>query len=63
MMMELFANTAPGEAPVSVIDFPDKEGGGPLWCERCKAYANPGYNFSSGGIVGGSEECEMASLE
>lgn len=44
-----FANLAPGEEPVPVVDFTNKQIGGPLRCERCNGYANPGFKFMNGG--------------
>lgn len=49
IMLTPFANQAPGEAPVPVVDYSGKQIGGPLRCERCKAYANPGFKFLNGG--------------
>lgn len=49
VMMAPFANLAPGEQPVPIVDFSAKQIGGPLRCERCNAYANPGFKFMSGG--------------
>ncbi|CAN8063252.1 unnamed protein product [Agarophyton chilense] len=44
-----FANPQPAEMPVPVVDFSSKQIGGPLRCERCNGYANPGFKFMSGG--------------
>lgn len=49
IVMTPFANTLPGEAPIPIVDFSDKQVGGPLRCERCNGYANPGFKFSNGG--------------
>ena len=49
VVMQPFANTKPGEPPVPVIDFSAVQVGGPLRCERCNAYSNPGFKFLSGG--------------
>lgn len=49
IVMTPFANTVPGEAPIPVVDFSDKQVGGPLRCERCNGYANPGFKFANGG--------------
>jgi len=44
-----FANPAAGESQVPTVDLTTASGGGPLRCSRCKAYANPGFRFLSGG--------------
>jgi protein transport protein SEC24 len=44
-----FADSAPGEAGIAVVDLQTACGGGPLRCERCNAYANPGFKFINGG--------------
>lgn len=49
IMMTPFANPASGEAPIPVVDFSNKQVGGPLRCERCNGYANPGFKFMNGG--------------
>lgn len=49
VVMTPFANTVAGETPVPVVDFSNKQIGGPLRCERCHGYANPGFKFMSGG--------------
>lgn len=49
LVMTPFANTVVGETPVPVVDFSNKQIGGPLRCERCHGYANPGFKFMSGG--------------
>lgn len=49
VVMQPFANTVPGEAPVPFVDFSNPHVGGPLRCERCYGYANPGFKFMSGG--------------
>lgn len=49
IVMTPFSNTAPGELPVPVVDFSNVQVGGPLRCERCSAYANPGFKFMNGG--------------
>lgn len=49
VVMQPFANTVVGEAPVPVVDFSNSHIGGPLRCERCYGYANPGFKFMSGG--------------
>lgn len=48
-VMTPFADVAPGEASVPVVNFSTGQIGGPLRCERCNAYANPGFKFVSGG--------------
>lgn len=48
-VMTPFADPVPGEAPVPVVDFSSKQVGGPLRCDRCNGYANPGFKFMSGG--------------
>lgn len=49
LVMTPFANTVPGETPVPVVDFSGKQVLGPLRCERCNGYANPGFKFINGG--------------
>lgn len=49
VVMTPFADAAVGEAPIPVVDFSSGQIGGPLRCERCNAYANPGFKFMSGG--------------
>lgn len=49
IVMTPFANTVVGETPVPIVDFSHKQIGGPLRCERCHGYANPGFRFMSGG--------------
>lgn len=49
VVMQPFANTVVAEAPVPVVDFSNQHIGGPLRCERCYGYANPGFKFMSGG--------------
>lgn len=49
LVMTPFANPVSGESPIPVIDFSDKQVGGPLRCERCNGYANPGFKFINGG--------------
>ncbi|KAA8496455.1 Protein transport protein Sec24-like CEF [Porphyridium purpureum] len=44
-----FARVAPGEYNVREVDMRTMFGGGPLRCSRCRAYANPGFKFLSGG--------------
>jgi len=40
-----FADAAMGEAAIPTVDLPN----GPLRCDRCRAYANPGFRFTSAG--------------
>lgn len=40
-----FADAAMGEAAIPTVDLPN----GPLRCDRCRAYANPGFRFMSSG--------------
>lgn len=49
VVMTPFADTVPGESPVPVVDYTAAQIGGPLRCERCNGYANPGFKFMSGG--------------
>lgn len=49
VVMTPFANTTPGETPVPIVDFTSKQVSGPLRCERCNGYANPGFKFMNGG--------------
>ncbi len=56
VVMSPFADPKPGESGIPVVDFSiAKEGapgsGGPLRCDKCRAYANPGFKFLSGGSV------------
>lgn len=44
-----FSNPRPGEASVPVVNYSDKQFGGPLRCMKCNAYANPGFKFMNGG--------------
>lgn len=50
VVLSPFADPAPGESPVPVVDFSAKDSsGGPLRCDKCHTYANPGFKFLSGG--------------
>lgn len=49
IMMTPFANLTPGESPIPIVDYSNKQIGGPLRCERCNAYSNPGFKFMNGG--------------
>lgn len=49
VLMSPFADPAPGEAPLPLVDLTTAGGGGPLRCERCNAYGNPGFKFINGG--------------
>lgn len=49
LVLSPFADPVPGEAPIPVVDFSTAGGGGPLRCEHCNAYANPGFKFINGG--------------
>lgn len=56
VVMSPFADPKQGESGIPVVDFSiPKEGapgsGGPLRCDKCRAYANPGFKFLSGGSV------------
>lgn len=44
-----FADPVQGEAGIPVVDLTANAGGGPLRCERCRGYANPGFKFLNGG--------------
>jgi protein transport protein SEC24 len=49
VILSPFADPAPGEPAVALVDLTTAGGGGPLRCERCNAYANPGFKFINGG--------------
>lgn len=49
VVMTPFADPVPGEVPVPIVDFTSQQIGGPLRCERCRGYANPGFKFLDGG--------------
>lgn len=59
ILMTPFANTVSGEAPVPVVDFSNLQVGGPLRCERCNGYANPGFKFMNGGA---EFQCNLCSF-
>lgn len=50
VVMSPFADPVPGEGHVPIVDFSATgSAGGPLRCDKCHAYANPGFKFVSGG--------------
>jgi len=54
-----FASVEPCEAPPPVIDLRSSATGGPLRCQRCLAYANPGFRFTNGGAKFECNICRM----
>lgn len=49
LVLSPFADAVSGETSPHIVDLTTAGGGGPLRCERCNGYANPGFNFINGG--------------